>query len=348
MLNDSMKNIKKAILVLCVAFTGVAAYGQQVSASATLDSLQMTIGQQQTLHLEVNQPADIHISFPVYDQTIMDGIEIVETHPLDTVKHGDRISVIQDYTITSFDTGFYYFDPIVFKVDENLGGGEIQTEPLVLKVFTIPVDAEGDIKDIKQPFDLKYEFREILPWLIGGLILAIVIVTIIWLFRQLMRKEPIIPFTRPKPVEPPHVIALRELNALKDEKLWQTDRIKEFYTRLTDILRVYIEARFKVSAMEQTSEEIIDSLKGELTDYDSAMRNLKQILSVADLVKFAKVKPLPNENDLSMTNGIFFVEQTRPVEVKPIDEVKKDMESGEGSTKPGDENKTTGDGNLNV
>ncbi len=320
------KQFKIALWVIVFSLPYLTASAFEVSVSAKLDSLEMYIGQQQKLRLEVAQPEGVHVSFPIFENTIIPDVEIVETLPMDTVKHGDRISVIQDYVITSYDSGFYYFDPIEFQAE---GISDLKTEPMVLKVYTIPVDPEKPIKDIKAPLGLKYEFREILPWLIGAFILVVVVVLIIWLFRQLARKEPIMPFSKPKPVEPPHVIALRELNALKEEKLWQTDRVKEFYTRLTDTLRVYIEGRFKVAALEQTSDEILLSLKGELSDSDSAMQSLKQILSIADLVKFAKVKPLPNENDLCMMNSILFVEQTRPVEVKSIEELKKEMENSD-------------------
>lgn len=325
------KQFKRYIALLLVVFGALTPKligAQEIRAIASLDSMVIPIGQQQKLRLELTQPKNAHINFPVFSDTIMDKIEIVQKMIPDTLDNGNTISVFQDYTITSFDSGVYYFEPFVFGIDESLGGGEIKSNPLVMKVITFQIDTAQAIFDIKEPMELKYEFREILPWIIGGVLLVVIIGAIFWLFRQLNRKEPVIPFMKPKPVDPPHVIALRELEALKAEKLWQTDRLKLFYTKLTDVLRIYIEGRYHVLAMEKTTAEILKDLRPLLTEEKAALRNMEQILGIADLVKFAKLKPLPNENDLCMMNAILFVEQTRPVEIKTIDEVKQEMENG--------------------
>lgn len=317
------------VVFLLSAFITPNLFAQQVNVSAKLDSMQMMIGQQQKLRFEASQPKDLLLQFPAFQDTIIKNVEIVKSLPADTVQNGDRISISKDYIITSFDSGFYYFEPFEFQVDPQNGGGTLETDPLVLKVITFEVDTTQAIFDIKEPMELNYEFNEILPWIIGGLLLVILLVGIIYLARRLMRKEPVLPRAKPKPIDPPHIIALRELNALKEEKLWQTDRLKPFYTQLTDVLRKYIEGRYGVHAMEDTSDDIIKEMKAHLNEKDGAMRNLVQILQTADLVKFAKVKPLPNENDLCMMNALLFVEQTRPVEVTSIEETKKRMEEEE-------------------
>ena len=117
-------------------------------------------------------------------------------------------------------------------------------------------------------------------------------------------------FFKPPVVLPAHVRAVRELDKLKGEKIWQNGREKEFYSKLTDILRRYIHEREGFNAMEMTSGEILNEIR-KLSDVDSVYENLKQILSTSDLVKFARYKPYPDENDLSMVNAYFFVNQTR-------------------------------------
>ncbi|MBL7893041.1 MAG: hypothetical protein JNL63_10450, partial [Bacteroidia bacterium] len=93
------------------------------------------------------------------------------------------------------------------------------------------------------------------------------------------------------------------------EKLWQEGKVKQYHSRLTDILRLYIEARFKIPALEQTSDEIMSNFRSVLIDEESK-KKIKQVFLVADLVKFAKEQPLPSENELSLTNAFDFVNGT--------------------------------------
>jgi hypothetical protein len=116
---------------------------------------------------------------------------------------------------------------------------------------------------------------------------------------------------RRKPSVPPHVQALEELEALKKKKLWQSGKVKEYHTAITDVVRWYIEERYRVPALEMTTEEIMQGLKG--TDAGSEPREkLYQALLLADLVKFAKEQPLPVDNDESMEHCIYFVNETKP------------------------------------
>jgi hypothetical protein len=139
----------------------------------------------------------------------------------------------------------------------------------------------------------------------------------------------------PKPKLPPHVIALQELDKLKNEELWQHEKVKDYYTRLTDIVRVYIEDRFTISAMEQTTFEILTSfnIKEEQIEKKS-FDELKEILEVSDLVKFAKFTPLPDENHMMLSNAYLFVKETavetvtelsKPVEIRGKEEVVVDL-----------------------
>ncbi|MBE9481570.1 MAG: hypothetical protein IMY69_07740, partial [Bacteroidetes bacterium] len=116
---------------------------------------------------------------------------------------------------------------------------------------------------------------------------------------------------KPKPKIPPHVIALDALEKLRINKLWQSGKIKEYHTEITDIIRVYIHERFGIDAMEMTTDEILASFNKKNDEVDDGLKNkLKQTLMLADLVKFAKEKPLPLENDKSLNNSIDFVKET--------------------------------------
>jgi hypothetical protein len=132
---------------------------------------------------------------------------------------------------------------------------------------------------------------------------------------------------KPPVVQPAHVRAINELDKLKAEKIWQQGREKEFYSKLTDILRHYIYEREGVNAMEMTSGEILNEVR-KLQEVDSVYDNLKQILSTSDLVKFAKYKPYPDENDLSLVNAYFFVNQTRePDPIPNKEELEKELDN---------------------
>jgi hypothetical protein len=123
---------------------------------------------------------------------------------------------------------------------------------------------------------------------------------------------------------PAHVVALNELDKIKQEKPWQQGRSKEYHTELTDIIREYIERVFNVNSMEMTSEEILEHLRILRLEQKTAYLGLTQLLRLADLVKFAKFNPTPDEHELSLSNSYLFVNETKVEEPKPLEEIKKD------------------------
>ena len=134
------------------------------------------------------------------------------------------------------------------------------------------------------------------------------------------KKEPVPQIIIPK--IPPHVTALEQLHKLKDEKLWQGGKLKEYHSALSDIIRQYIEHRFYINAMEQVSDEIMYSFR--TVDLNDELKGkLRQILFLADMVKFAKEQPLPNENETSWNNAYEFVMATKK-------EIKEDTPSLKG------------------
>jgi hypothetical protein len=140
---------------------------------------------------------------------------------------------------------------------------------------------------------------------------------LIWyVVKRLRNKKSLVPFRKAEPPLPPYEEAVKELDKIKQQKLWQQGRNKEYHTQLTDTLRRYLWRRYGFNAMEMTSYEILEMLR-EKTDDRTVYDTLRQILRLADFVKFAKLHPLPDENDLSMSNAYSFVNQTKPAEVSP-------------------------------
>jgi len=199
----------------------------------------------------------------------------------------------------------------------------------MLEVHTLPkLDSlmnalKGPI-DIKAPYEAPITFKEIAPWIFGVLLAAGLIFLILYALRKRRNNIPFFMIPQ-KPKEPAHIIALRELDRIKEEKIWQQGKTKHYYSLLTNVLREYIENRYDIPALEQTSEETISAfrMKGSLVD-EKSFDNLKRILGNADLVKFAKYEPLPDENNMALVDSYFFINQTKVAEVieekTPVDD----------------------------
>ncbi len=297
----------------------------QVKVEARLDRGTMLIGEQTTLHLSVRFAAKDTVGFPILADSIAGKVQILNISKPDTSfdKNDLNVETIQrSYLITSFDTGQYVIPQYAFRTKSGI----LKTDELVLTIKSVAVDTTKGIYDIKQPFQVKYGFFD---WLrdnwkltLAGLVAVLAIVgVIIYLLKRPKKQVAVV--QEVKVIMPPDIEAIDKLNALRDQKLWQQDRIKEYHSELTEVMRDYLEKRYGIKAHEQTSDEIFASLR--YMDIDEASRaQLKQILLLADLAKFAKQKPLPAENEQSMENAISFVLKTKKqVQLKP--------NSGEGS-----------------
>ena len=207
-----------------------------------------------------------------------------------------------------------YTIPPVYYVKEGI---KVATNQPVLKVVPVPVDSMATIHDFADISDVDRHFFDIFPdwmtdygvWIL--LSLAVIGLALFIYFKWLRKgKIPLVPTKKPVP---PYQLALLHLDALRNEHLCERGEEREFYTRLTDILRVYIDKRFGINAMEMTTTQIKRALKdNEFTRISE--RHMAKILEIADFVKFAKVRPLPDDNEKAFRSAVQFVEETRPVE----------------------------------
>jgi hypothetical protein len=282
------------------------------TAVARLEKTNIFIGDQIRLTLEFTGPADIIVNLPQFADTILSKVEIVDKGKINTTESTDKKSktLLQVMTITSFDSGTFAIPPIrvYFKQGKDTSQHFVETQPLLLSVQPVKVDMQKGIRDIKPPLEARFTFREALPYIIGILLVLGITAFIIYYLKKKKKKEPIFRLP-PKPKLPPHEIALAGLEELRNKKLWQNNKIKEFHTELTEIIRVYIEDRFGIPALEMISDEISSAINKVDTD-DKTKSELKELLSLADLVKFAKENPLPSEHDRSFNNAIDFVKGT--------------------------------------
>lgn len=312
---------------LCSIYSSVA-FAQQPTVSVRMDSTYVTFGCPMTFHLEAVISEGQQIAFPqdvlrqggivAYDDSAQYLLELDTFHQphVDTLQQaGGLITLGEDITVFAFDSATLYIPPFEFVTQS---GDTLRTKDLALKVFVPFENVEVDpakfvgLKDVQEP---EFVFADYLWYILLPFIIVLVAAAAWfgWKYYQKHKKDAPVVVPKAKPI-PANVEAMQALEALAQKKLWQNGQDKLFHTELTDILRRYIERRFNVPAMEKTSDEILDELYELAESQKASLTNLKQILSMADLVKFAKYHPLADENQLSFMNSKMFVQQTQPAE----------------------------------
>lgn len=298
------------LMAVCISF-GLKTFGQQVEFKASLDSTTLLIGEQTTLTLNVRKPDHLDVAFTSNMVDLHPALEVLGISEVDTNRlENEWMELSRAMTITSFDSGYHVISPIPLHVlQENGKVDTITTNPLALTILLVPVDTSQSIKPIKALEEMPVTFREMLPWILGSILFLLVGFFIYYYIRrrQLAATETIAP---QKPKEAPHVIALRELEQLKTEKLWQNGEVKAYHSKLSEIIRAYIEDRYQILALEQTNDEIFSALENNGLSKEVPFETLKQLLSLADLVKFAKGNPQPTENSRSLEQAYQFVRET--------------------------------------
>lgn len=237
------------------------------------------------------------------------GIEIVSG----PVKKQDGQTIQTTWTLAVFDTGVVRIPRLSLSVEDQRQKETIYTNDVPLTVSPIEPDSSGllPIKPIvRQPFSLVY-YKKYLPHII--LVVAIIVGIIYFLLKRRKTKS-VIPVLTPPAA---HEWALKELNLLAEKKLWQRGEVKEHYSLLTDILREYLERRYKIHAKEQTTDEILVQVKGQLQG-EELLHDTEQLLSIADLIKFAKADPGVDIHATTIDRVKAFVHQTRAIPDTPV------------------------------
>lgn len=304
---------------------------QQVQVKVSADTNAILIGEQVKLDLQYQFPENQIGLFPSFKDTITSQLEIVKQSPIDTLINSENglKTLSQQLTITSFDTGHWVIPPLPFGLMQkgDTSYDILQSNPLLLNVFTVEVDTTKDIKPITLPMGEPYTLSEILPYITIVLAVGILIFAIFYFYQRKKKNKPLF-VKKEKPALPPHEEAINNLEELRLKKLWQNDRLKEYHSELTDIIRYYIERRFNFQALEMVSSEILDRLEGEAQVNEQVRSKLQASLELADLVKFAKSGATAIENDTSWNNCVDFVNETKSVpkpEEKPVSEEGKEV-----------------------
>lgn len=303
------KLFNAALFLLLTGFC-LETKAQNIQVEAKLDRDSLRIGEQVLLHISARMPVKTQVVFPQLVDSI-GKVQIVKSLKADTTfdkNNPNQQTVTHSYALTSFDPGVYVLPGFTFQTPN----GELKTGTVTLQVKAVQVDTTKAFYDIKQPLTVSYTFWDWLKdhWLMVLIVLVAVLLTAgsVYYYQKRPKKDRL--FVKPDPILPVDVIALNKLNELRDKKLWQQGEVKLYYSELSDVLREYLEKRYQISTQEQTTDEILLSLKQKEIPQESRTL-LNKILTLADLVKFAKEKPTAFENGQTMENAIDFVVQTK-------------------------------------
>ena len=306
--------IRRFLITILFSAAGIAALiAQDVKVTAVFDTSRIYIGDQINYTVTVEQPAGILLSLKPVKDTLNKNIEILSGPVTDTIiLTGERLKYVSRYLITSFDSGIYVVPPFYAEINDVNGIRRFHSDYSFLEVLRVkiaPQDTSTRIFDIIDPYNAPITIGEILPWVLLSVIAAAIIWGVIILLRRFRR-------TKKEPVEvvnpdPAHITAFRELEILKGEQLWQKGEVKQYYSRLTEIVRQYLENRYQVYSLEMTTSETLNELLKTGFKRDESYTKLKSVLTGSDLVKFAKYKPEPAENEQHFQDSWQFVETTK-------------------------------------
>ncbi len=308
-----MKQGRKATLIYLLFLLALPVPGQLISVRSALSSDSMMIGDQVLFTLRVDAADHVDFDLPAIRDTLSRQIEVLFPVSSDTSFENGRRVVQQRYMITGWDPGLQMVpsQKVVYSTGEMTDTA--RSMPLMINVFEPVVDTTQQIRPIKPPMNTPLTLDEMLPWIglgAGIWLLGTLIYALIWMSGQ-RRKDPEV-FTL-KPQEPAHVIAFRELDSLKEQKLWEKGEVKTYYTRLTEITRDYIERQYGIPAMERTTGDILLAFSKVNTNDTLLDEMLASLLELADLVKFAREDPLPVDNQTNLNNAYLFVQKTYPL-----------------------------------
>ena len=336
-----IRYISAVAIALASVCTVTPAQAGPLMVKARLDSVSVLMGRLTMLRLEVVEDAGSHGGFELleaarqqgrpYATVCGDSVELRTSFATDTVDLGSgRIQINYAVPVQAFDSGSYRLPELLYRS----GTDSVRSNQVSLRVVPVNVTAEDPIAGYasvakpegKSIFDSVPDWLYDYWWLIIILLLAIGFG--IWMLTR-PKQQGLIP-ARKKPAPTPYEVAMTRLKTLKSRKLWEQGMEKEYFTELTDILRVYLDKRFGINAMEMTSRQIMDMLRSNPVIKDKR-EYMRRILDMADFVKFAKVRPLPADNISAYDNAVSFVEETHGLGAGP-------SEVGDFATPIGDNN----------
>lgn len=309
----------KIILFLCLLVSGLAAQPQSstgVLARAELDRSKATIGDKIWLKLLISAPPGTQVEGLDFKVAMPDfAADNLNVRPRATITESPELLLEQRVNIQLFDTGYIFIPELAVPYLLSNGTQDTAfTESLLLTITGVPISEDDELMPIKPIIKEPLNWLDFWPAYLAAFALLSAYLVYTWYRRkERNRVEP-----PPPPPKPAHVIAFERLDELETEKLWQDGQINPYYTRLSYVLRAYLEDRFKMPALESTTRQIDNALteKGNLSD--DQRTELGQLLQLSDLVKFARAEPDENLHQRGLDRVRTFVENTVPSEQEEI------------------------------
>jgi hypothetical protein len=321
----------KHIITFILFLVTVQLFSQEIRVDAVLDTSKMRIGEQAKIDVYVTYDArqkDLKIQWPSIGDTLTGKIEVVSVSAIDTTfpdkTNSSKIFQHQQILISVYDSGYYAVPGLKFILNNDTTR-PLYTNPLFLEVHTVPTDTSAKkLKDIKPPFDEKFNWRWYINYIYWGVGILVFILIIVLVTIYYTRKQNRAVSEPEKPKIPAHITALASLEKIKEEQLWKDGKIKEHYSAISETIRAYIEDRFNVNALESTTDEIMTAFRSQVVDKDSKDK-LQQLLMLSDLVKFAKMFPIEDEHNFTLQNAFDFVNGTKREEEITLPEDQKNQ-----------------------
>ncbi len=303
--------LKKTYLIILLALMSSFHGLKAQQATAILDPSEIPLGGQARLQLNVVVPLNATIVWPPIADTLTSDIEVVRFGKPDTLSMGrESINISQTHILTAWKEGYFPIPPIQYKALVDSDTLIFFTEALLLEVQGVALDESEVPRDVKNILRIPLTLAEMLPWIAGFLAL---IVLGFFLYRYIINKRRDKPHDSiwNKPDIPAHIAALSSLESLRSKKLWQAGKTKAYYIALSNIVRMYLDKRFGMNAMEMTTSEIMQVAGKHLND-QGLMEGLLEILETADLVKFARYLPPAQLNEHCIDLAFELVDKTKP------------------------------------
>ncbi len=312
-----MTRFKIITLALLMSIGAVWAQRERPTIESRITPESVMIGDPFVLEIDIKKDINQDIAFPEFDFEQQGQIEAVEPATIDTISvEGRRQHLRRRYRLRSFDEGVYHLGRMsVLYSDKNVVDTLRDDRELQLEVLTFQIDSTSHaIYDIKPQRNMPFKMAEISGYLMWGFTILILLVVLIYVVLRIAAHygKNIGGLFKSAPPVPPHITAIEALEQLHNKKLWQSNKHKQYYSMLTDILRTYISGRYSLAAMEMTTDEIIEAIRRLDMPQKCAM-DLQNLLRDADLVKFAKATFEASQNEEYYNKSYFFVEETKVI-----------------------------------
>lgn len=315
--------MKRIIQILLFTILSISASAQiQRGLIIQLDTQHILIGDQINMTLEMRSHVKDKITFPQIGDSLTADVEVVSKDFPDT-SYGDNLEQLiikQNIKLTAWDSGVYKIQPIA----STINGDSAFAQGFAIGVYTFPIDSTNAITDIKGNLVDPLTFTDYVKayWQNAAIALAIALLIFGIYYYFSKRKKTVEEIVEITPEIPAHILAFQRLKNLEAKKLWQTGKSKDYYVRLSEILREYLENRYQILALEQTTDEIIGDLR-QAGVKEQTRNQISELLSLMDLVKFAKQQTLESENEQAIKSARIIIENTKLIPVETENDTKE-------------------------